>query len=61
MMTDLGVTAAIKGGYKSLLDHNREWAQLLGLVLWVDSDGEVHLIYPADIADPVYVFYEGYV
>lgn len=58
--TDLGVDAALTGGYKSLLDHLREWAQILGLILWVDSDGEVHLEKPADLPDPQYILYEGY-
>lgn len=61
MDTTLGVTVAVKGQYKSLLDHLREWAQLLGLILYVDSDGEVHLVDPADLPDPSYILYEGYV
>ncbi len=60
MDTTLGVTCAISGQYKSLRDHLAEWAQLLGLILWVDSDGEVHLTDPADLADPVYILHEGY-
>jgi len=60
MDTTLGVTTAIAGQYKSLLDHLREWAQLLGLILWVDSDAEVHLVDPADMADPEYVLWEEY-
>ena len=58
--TTLGVTTAISGRYLSLLDHLREWAQLLGLVLFVDSDGEVHLVARADLADPTYILAEGY-
>jgi hypothetical protein len=60
MDTSLGVTALITGQYKTLLDHCREWAQLLGLILWVDSDGEVHLTDPADLADPTYILHEAY-
>lgn len=60
MDTTLGVTTAIAGQYKSLLDHLREWAQLLGLILWVDSDAEVHLTDPDDMADPEYVLHEEY-
>jgi hypothetical protein len=60
MDTSLGVTATLVGSYKSLLDHLKEWAQLLGLILWVDSDGEVHLTDPADLADPVYILHEDY-
>jgi len=60
MDTTLGVTTALKGQYRSLLDHLREWAQLLGLVLFADSDGEVHLVARADLADPTYILTEGY-
>jgi len=60
MMTDLGVTVARKGGYKSLLDHIREWTQLLGLLVWVDAAGEVHLTDSNDLADPTYILHEGY-
>ena len=60
MDTTLGVTLAVAGQYKSLLDHLREWAQLLGLILFVDSDGEVHLTDPADVADPTYILFEDY-
>lgn len=60
MDTSLGVTTAVKGEYKSLLEHLREWASLLGLILFVDSDGDVHLTDPDDLPDPSYVLYEGY-
>lgn len=60
MDTTLGVTTALKGNYKTLLEHLREWAQLLGLILFVDSDGEVHLTDPADLSAPSYVLYEDY-
>ena len=37
--TSLGVTVTVKGKYNSLLAIYREWAQLLGLMLWVDTEG----------------------
>jgi hypothetical protein len=49
-----------KGGYKSLLDHKREWAQLLGLLVWVDAFGEVHNATAASLPDPSYILHEGY-
>lgn len=60
MDTSLGVTAPISGQYKTLLQHLREVAQVLGLMLWVDNDGDVHLVYPADLSAPDYLLFEDY-
>lgn len=58
--TSLGVVVTIKGMYNSLLAIYREWAQLLGLMLWVDTEGEVHLVDASTLADPIYILTEGY-
>lgn len=58
--TSLGVVVPIKGKYNSLLAIYREWAQLLGLMLWVDTEGEVHLVEPSTLPDPDYVLIERY-
>ena len=60
MDTSLGVTVTVKGKYNSLLAIYREWAQLLGLMLWVDTEGEVHLVVPSTLPDPIYILTEAY-
>lgn len=58
--TALGVSAAITGNLQTLLTFFKKWADLLGLILWVDSDADIHLKDPADLPDPVYILHEGY-
>ena len=58
--TTLGVDAPITGNLQTLLSFFQKWANLLGLLLWVDSDGDVHLVDPASLADPQFILYEGY-
>ena len=61
MATALGVDAAIEGEDKTLAEHLRRWADILGLILWVDATGSVHLEDPADYDPPEYVLYKEYV
>jgi hypothetical protein len=61
MDTSLGLDAAIVGDYKTLCSHLQEWAELMGFLFWADSLASVHLVMPADLADPVHILREEYV
>ena len=56
--TTLGVDAEIIGGYQTVGKHLQDWANALGLVLWVDGEGTVYLKDPGDCVMLDYVIVE---
>lgn len=60
MPDELGFEAAIEGDLRTVGAHLQEWAELLGLLLWVDETATVHLTAPDEMPVPKYIMTERY-